>query len=106
MGMLPNWPSPQLPGLPHVVRKVPVFVNFWMRSLPLSATKTLPLPSTARPLGYWNCPSPAPAVPHALTKGHGSAGSHAGIHSQDPPKCGSLQTSPLGHDPPHVGAWE
>src|SRR5207245_639009 len=60
-------PSP-LPVLPHVVRKVPVFVNFWMRSLWVSATKTLPLPSTATPPGMVNFPSPLPAVPHVLSK--------------------------------------
>src|SRR5438046_3208131 len=56
---LANCPSP-LPWLPHFVRKVPVFVNFWMRKLPLSLTKTFPLPSTATPSGSRNCPSAAP----------------------------------------------
>src|SRR5437870_2630461 len=60
-------PSP-LPVLPHVVRKVPVFVNFWMRSLFESATKTFPLPSTATPKGRANCPSPLPELPHVVRK--------------------------------------
>src|SRR5437870_10747626 len=60
-------PSP-LPVLPHVVRKVPVFVNFWMRSLRASATKTFPLPSTATPKGRANCPSPLPELPHVVRK--------------------------------------
>src|SRR5205809_711126 len=59
-------PSP-LPVLPHVVRKVPVFVNFWMRSLFESETKTFPLPSTATPKGRANCPSPLPALPHVVS---------------------------------------
>src|SRR5205823_14903303 len=54
---LANCPSP-LPWLPHSVRKVPVFVNFWMRSLVKSATKTFPLPSTATPVGL--------AKPHSV----------------------------------------
>src|SRR5207248_9375021 len=53
-----------------VTRKVPVFVNFWMRLLPLSATKTLPLPSTATPMGKLNCPSPLPELPHLVRKVH------------------------------------
>src|SRR5207249_11649997 len=54
--------------LPHLVRKVPVFVNFWMRLLPESATKTFPLPSTATPVGLANCPSPLPGLPHFVRK--------------------------------------
>src|SRR5437667_4748931 len=66
-----NCPSP-LPWLPHFVRKVPVFVNFWIRLLPESATKTCPLPSTATPSGSRSCPSPLPWLPHLVTKGQGS----------------------------------
>src|SRR5437016_723911 len=51
-----------------VKRKVPVFVNFWMRLLPLSATKTLPLPSTATPRGPLNCPLPEPGLPHMVRR--------------------------------------
>src|SRR5439155_14157836 len=69
--------------LPHFVRKVPVLSNFWMRLLMVSATKTLPLPSTARPMGPLNCPSPLPRLPHLVTKGQGSAGSHT--HTQESP---------------------
>ena len=42
--------------------------NFWMRSLPLSATKTFPLPSTATKTGVLNCPSPLPLLPHLVRK--------------------------------------
>src|SRR5207253_37302 len=45
---------PSVPTLPNVRRKVPVFVNFWMRLLPVSSTKTFPLPSTATPRGWLN----------------------------------------------------
>src|SRR5438128_2069273 len=40
-----------------------------MRSLPQSATKTFPLPSTATPVGLANCPSPLPWLPHFVRKG-------------------------------------
>src|SRR5439155_11124742 len=49
---------------PKVSRKVPVFVNFWMRLLPWSATKTFPLPSTVRRGGCWDCLSAVPKLPH------------------------------------------
>src|SRR2546427_448750 len=62
-----NCPS-SLPWLPHFVRKVPVFVNFWMLKLLLSVTKTFPLPSTATPSGSRNCPSPLPWLPHFVRK--------------------------------------
>src|SRR6266446_4632426 len=62
-----NCPSP-LPPLPHLMRKVPVFVNFWMRLLKRSVTKTFPLPSTAMPSSPLNCPSPLPALPHLVRK--------------------------------------
>src|SRR5262249_22796505 len=98
-----NCPSP-LPALPHFVRNVPVFVNFWMRFWYWSATKTLPLPSTATVVGMSNCPSPLPGLPHFATRGH-ECFSHT--HSQDPPPGLCPQTSPLvGHVPPHVGAAE
>ena len=45
-----------------------MFVNFWMRLLLLSATKTFPLPSTATPRGSLNCPSPLPRLPHLARK--------------------------------------
>src|SRR5258705_22135 len=35
-----------------------------MRAFPESATKTVPLPSTATPHGKLNCPSPLPTLPH------------------------------------------
>src|SRR5206468_10930294 len=54
--------------VPHVVTKVPVLSNFWMRLLPASATKTFPLASTATPSGALNCPSPLPGLPHFVTK--------------------------------------
>src|SRR3989442_1728782 len=66
MGTL-NCPSP-LPGLPHLVKKVPLLSNFWMRRLLVSATKTFPLPSTARPIGPSNCSSPLPWLPHLVKK--------------------------------------
>ena len=91
-----NCPSP-VPELPHMVRKVPVFVNFWMRELPRSATKTFPLPSTATPTG--------PVVlPHLVTKGHGSAGSHT--HPQEFAPVWTHIPDAMEHVPPHVGAWE
>src|SRR5438094_569436 len=64
-----NCPSP-LPVLPHLLRKVPVSVNFWMRLLPLpaSATKTFALASAARAKGQLNCPSPLPRLPHLVRK--------------------------------------
>src|SRR6516165_9566554 len=37
-----------------------------MRWLSWSATKTLPLPSIATPVGLWNCPDPPPGIPHAV----------------------------------------
>src|SRR5215470_4940601 len=89
--------------LPHVVRKVPVFVNFWMRLLPVSTTKTFPLASTATPKGLLNCPSPVPKLPHVVRKGQGSAGLHT--HTQEFPS--EEQTCELlEHVPPHVGAAE
>src|SRR5947199_271141 len=42
--------------------------NFWMRLLYLSATKTLPLPSTATPTASKNCPSAVPKLPHLVRK--------------------------------------
>ena len=42
--------------------------NFWMRSLPLSATKTSPLAATATPSGKSNSPSPLPELPKARMK--------------------------------------
>ena len=45
-----------------------MFVNFWMRSLPWSATKTFPLASVATPLGQLNCPLPEPLLPHVVRK--------------------------------------
>src|SRR5438093_533801 len=39
-----------------------------MRSLPWSATKTCPLPSTATPTGPANWPGPLPALPHVVRK--------------------------------------
>lgn len=39
--------------------------NFWMRLFKVSATKTLPLASTATPSGHLNCPSPDPKLPHS-----------------------------------------
>src|SRR5205809_691854 len=51
-----------MPGLPKVVRKLPVLSNFWMRLLSSSTTKTLPLPSTATPRGT----SIAGLLPHAV----------------------------------------
>src|SRR5437870_2229788 len=53
---------------PKVRRKVPVFVNFWTRLLPVSGTKTFPLPSTATPRGLLNCPSAVPKLPHLVRK--------------------------------------
>src|SRR5262249_58706257 len=56
-----------LPGLPHFVRKAPSLVNFWMRLLFTSGTKTFPFASTASSSGSLNCPSPLPRVPHLVT---------------------------------------
>ena len=56
-----NSPS-AVPYVPHLARKVPVESNFWMRLLPISATKTLPEASVVTPLGYWNLPSFVPTV--------------------------------------------
>src|SRR6266404_1985034 len=53
-----------LPVVPHLVRKAPVSVNFWIRLLPKSATNPFPLPSTATPTGPLNCLSMLPVVPH------------------------------------------
>src|SRR5438094_7036849 len=58
--------APSCTPQPKVRRKVPVFVNFWMRSFCRSATKTFPLPSTAGPTGLLNCPSPLPKLPHLV----------------------------------------
>ena len=43
-------------------------MNFWMRLLPVSATKTCPLPSVATPTGVLNCPLPEPELPHVVRK--------------------------------------
>jgi hypothetical protein len=51
-----------------VVRNVPLFVNIWTRLLLRSATTTLPLPSTATPVGPLNCPSALPRLPHVVRK--------------------------------------
>ena len=59
----PNCPSP-VPRLPHLVMKLPVGVNFWIRLLPESATYTSPVESTATPLGEVKLPSPVPTLPH------------------------------------------
>ena len=45
---------------------MPLLVNFWMRSLFASGTKTLPLASTASSKGSLNCPSPLPRLPHLV----------------------------------------
>src|SRR6516164_3578374 len=54
--------------LPHCNRKLPLSVNFSMRLLPLSATKTFPFESTAMASGSKNCPSPLPGLPNAPRK--------------------------------------
>src|SRR5258706_6359050 len=46
---------------------VPVDVNFWIRSLPISATYTFPSASVASAPGEENCPGPAPADPQRVT---------------------------------------
>ena len=43
-------------------------MNFWMRLLPWSATKTFPLPSVATPVGKLNCPLLEPVLPQAVRK--------------------------------------
>jgi hypothetical protein len=53
-----NCPSP-LPNVPHVVRKLPVFVNFWMRLLPQLLQK-LQLPVDRR---WGDIPHPLADVP-------------------------------------------
>src|SRR5206468_555761 len=91
---------------PFTSPQPPAHANFWMRLLPESATKTFPLPSTATPSGpVLNCPSPLPRLPHLVTKGQGSAGSHTeGTHPQVQPRKQTVEElSPLGHVPPHVG---
>ena len=45
-----------------------MFVNFWMRWFVSSATKTLPLASTATPTGLLNCPLPEPGPPQVVRK--------------------------------------
>src|SRR5262249_8810399 len=41
--------NPSVTPHPKVRRKLPSFLNFWMRLFPFSATNTFPLPSTAMP---------------------------------------------------------
>src|SRR5437016_12379854 len=105
-----NAAMPSRTPQPKVRTKVPVFVNFWMRLLPSSTTKTFPLPSTATPTGPMNCPSPLPMLPHVVTKGQGSVGV---LHTQAPetppeacaPTCPLRQQDSSAHVPPHGRAW-
>ena len=46
-----------------VLRNAPVDENFSIRPLPVSATRTFPLRSTAIPVGELNCPLPVPFPP-------------------------------------------
>ena len=58
----------KVPKVPQVLIKVPLFLNFWMRLLPLSATYTLPEESIATPNGALNSPLAEPAEPQVLIK--------------------------------------
>src|SRR3989442_794730 len=102
-----NCPSP-LPPLPHLVRKVPLFVNFWMRLLLPSTTKTFPFPSTAMPSVPLNCPSPLPGLPHLVTKTPhspqpGGVGFVAALHVALSAFFSSLHAFRQGLSPLHLG---